>query len=347
MVLQSIRRNPPCPSAKHFVTVPGSSQKMIEKTRRLEVDCVAYDLEDSVITAKKVEARANICNILKEPRPRGIRERAVRVNSIASGVAEVDLGEVVRFALSPLSVRADQLQLKNSCPDTLIVPKVNSGSDLAFVTDMMKYHQPLRHKSSTAADSHGPPIQILALIESAKAISNLSSICKATPYLVGLIFGAEDFALDLSLTRTPSLREFLYARSAIVTECRAHELPSAIDLVCPSYKGPVAQKKLEEECVRAKQLGFNGKQCIHPLQIDSTQKAFAPGDKELAWAVRISIAGKNADAQGQGAWTLDGKMIDAPVMGKARSLLDRAQACGMDVETVYDKRQGLMNVESG
>ncbi|MCJ1463301.1 hypothetical protein MMC07_001907 [Pseudocyphellaria aurata] len=307
---------------------------MIEKTRGLKVDCIAYDLEDSVTASRKVEARANICDILNEPRPNGVGERAVRINSVGSGLAEDDLNEV----------------LTNSFPDALVVPKVNSGSDLVFVTDMVKHHRSVRDKvkhhpnlsrtSTLAANSQSSPIQILALIESAKAVSNLSSICKATSFLAGLIFAAEDFALDLSLTRTPSLSEFLYARSAIVTECRAHELPSVIDLVCTSYKGSEGMTTLEQECIGGKNLGFNGKQCIHPGQVNITQRAFAPSDEQLTWAVRISIAGRKADVQGRGAWTLDGKMIDAPVMGKAKSLLDRAQACGMDVEAATQKWQG-------
>lgn len=316
---------------------------MIEKSRGLSVDCIAYDLEDSVTAAQKAEARANICVSLNGPRPRAVGERAVRINSIASGLAEDDLNEVVGGFRSSGSVHHEMLinlQLQNSWPDALVIPKVNSSADLAFVTDMMKHLQPLRHKSTPTADSpRAAPIRILALIESAKAVSNLASICKATPYLAGLIFAAEDFALDLSLTRTPSLSEFLYARSAIVTECRAHELPSVIDLVCTSYKGPEGRKTLEEECIGGKNLGFNGKQCIHPSQVEITQKAFAPSDEELAWAARISIGGRKADSQGRGAWTLDGKMIDAPVMGKARSLLQRAQACGMDVEAATQKWQ--------
>lgn len=313
---------------------------MIEKSRGLSVDCIAYDLEDSVTAAQKAEARANICDLLNEPRPHGVGERAVRINSIASGLAEDDLNQVVRVSLlRSVITKTNPFQLKSSCPDTLVIPKVNSGVDLAFVTDMMKYLQPLKHNSTPTADSPSSPVRILALIESAKAVSNLASICKATPYLAGLIFAAEDFALDLSLTRTPSLSEFLYARSAIVTESRAHELPSVIDLVCTSYKGPEGRKTLVEECIGGKNLGFNGKQCIHPAQVEIAQKAFAPSDEELAWAARISIGGSKADSQGRGAWTLDGKMIDAPVMGKARSLLQRAQACGMDVEAATQRWQ--------
>lgn len=197
---------------------------------------------------------------------------------------------------------------------------------------MMKHHQPLRHKSTSDVDAQSPPIQILALIESAKAISNLSSICKASPYLVGLIFAAEDFALDLSLTRTPSLFEFLYARSAIVTECRVNQLPSVIDLVCARYKGSNGLQSLQTECIGGRNLGFNGKQCIHPNQVATAQNAFTPYNKEIEWASKVLIAASKAGFEGRGAFTVDGKMIDAPLVGKAKIILERAEASGVDVE---------------
>ena len=176
------------------------------------------------------------------------------------------------------------------------------------------------------------------MIESAKALSSLSEICStATSQLDGLIFAAEDFALDLSLTRTPSLTEFLYARSAIATACRAHNLSSTIDLVCTSYKGEEGMKTMEEECLGGKSLGFNGKQCIHPDQVPIAQNAFAPSEDEATWAVRIIIADTKAGKQGRGAWTLDGKMIDAPVVGKAKSLVSRAEACGIDVNALRQR----------
>jgi len=166
---------------------------------------------------------------------------------------------------------------------------------------------------------------------------NLSEICKASPYLSGLIFAAEDFALDLSITRTPSLSEFLYARSAIVTACKAHSLPSAIDLVCTSYKGEEGLTTLEEECQGGKNLGFNGKQCIHPTQVEVAQRVFSPSEQELTWAVRIVTADEKADKQGRGAWTLDGKMIDVPVVGKARAIVKKAELCGINVEEIQRK----------
>lgn len=218
-----------------------------------------------------------------------------------------------------------------------MIPKVNTGSDLKWAVDFINH----KHIFQRPEESAPRQIKILALIESAKAISNLREICETAPsQLDGLIFAAEDFALDLSLTRTPSLTEFLYARSAIATACRAHELPSTIDLVCTSYRGEHGRRTMEEECVGGKGLGFNGKQCIHPHQVSIAQEAFAPSQEEVTWAVRVTIADAKADKQGKGAWTLDGKMIDVPVARKAKGLVAKAVACGIDVDTVRKEWQG-------
>lgn len=214
-----------------------------------------------------------------------------------------------------------------------MVPKVNSASDLHFVTDVLRHVQPDRHPSSLSTSQSSSPIKIIALIESAKSLVNLSSICTASPYLHGLIFAAEDFALDLSLTRSPSLTEMLFARSSIVTAARAHGIPSAIDLVCTAYKGEQGLKALEEECLGGKGLGFNGKQCIHPSQVEVVQKAYSPGEEEIEWAVRIGIADEKAVQMGKGAWGMDGKMIDMPVIGKASAVVKRAEDCALG-ETV-------------
>lgn len=222
-----------------------------------------------------------------------------------------------------------------------MIPKVNSASDLHFVTDVIRHTLPDRHPADPSASSKGskPPLNLIALIESAKGLSDLNSICKASPYLQGLVFAAEDFALDLSITRTLSLTEFLYARSAIVTACRAHNLPSAIDLVCTQFRGEEGQKTLEDECENGKRLGFNGKQLIHPSQVEVTQKVYSPSESEVNWAVRVVIADEKADKQGRGAWTLDGKMIDVPVVGKAKAIVAKAEACGFSVEELREKHK--------
>ena len=221
--------------------------------------------------------------------------------------------------------------------DTLVIPKVESASDLEFVTDMLHYKLPSRHSKNNIPSARKSPIQLLALIESAKSLSNLSSICAASPYLSGLIFAAEDFALDLSIERTTNLAEFSYARSAIVTACRANDLPSVIDLVCTHVRGNEGRQILTEECVDGKRQGFNGKQCIHPSQIDVVQRIFTPNAREIEWAVRIMVADLKAAQQGRGAWTMDGKMIDKPVTGKACSIVRKAEACGVDIQTIKDQ----------
>jgi citrate lyase subunit beta-like protein len=232
-------------------------------------------------------------------------------------------------------------QLQSPNLTTLVVPKVNSASDLTFINDVITHTL-----GETASASSRPPLSILALVESAKSLTNLNEICKATPLLQGLVFAAEDFALDLSLTRTPTLTEFLFARSAIATAARAHDLPSTIDLVCTAYRsdkpggggGPPAI--LEEESRNGKRLGFNGKQCIHPTQVETVQRVFSPEDKEVEWAVRVVIADEKAAASGRGAWTLDGKMIDVPVAEKAKAVVRRAEACGLDVTSLQDRWKG-------
>lgn len=288
---------------------------MLAKSLAISSDNVTYDLEDSVTPTLKANAReqlrSHLATIGAEKRAFG--ELAVRINAVST-----------THALDDLSCLAASPNL-----DAVVVPKVDSAADLTFVADVLRHTAPERHQASSKN-----PIKIIALIESAKAIMDLGEICKATPQLSGLIFAAEDFALDLSLTRTPSLREFLYARSAIVTAARAAGLPSSIDLVCTSFRGESGLKTLAEECEDGKALGFNGKQCIHPSQLDIVQRIFSPSQHELDWAARILVANEKAVQQGRGAWTLDGKMIDAPVIGKAAAIAERARKCNVEVDRV-------------
>ncbi|KAI0600170.1 beta subunit of citrate lyase [Biscogniauxia sp. FL1348] len=333
--------------------VPASSPRMLSKSLGLVSDNITYDLEDSVTPGAKASARAALRAHLESlsggARPAGVGELAVRINAVTTAHALADLSAV---AASPRL-------------DAVVVPKVERAGDLKFVAQALRHLAPERHRhrprhhrrlllpdGEPSPDGGGgsdpaleppPPIKLLALIESARAVTDLRSICAAAPgQLSGLIFAAEDFALDLSLARTPSLREFLYARSAIVTAARAARLPSTIDLVCTSYRGggdgdDEALARLEDECRDGRGLGFNGKQCIHPSQVDTVQRLFAPGEAEVEWAVRVVVADGKAARAGRGAWTLDGHMIDAPVVGKAKATIEKARACGMDVEALRER----------
>lgn len=249
---------------------------------------------------------------LDAPKPSSIGERAVRINSVGSGLALGDLEEV----------------LKSPNLTTLILTKVNSASDMTFVSDVISHTRP----------KDAAPVSVLALIESARSLQDLGAITKAAPSLLsGLIFAAEDFALDLSLTRTPSLSEFLFARSAIVTAARAANLPSTIDLVCTAFKSEADQESLLEESRNGKRMGFNGKQCIHPGQVSTVQRVFSPEQEEVEWAVRIVISQRKAEERGRGAWALDGKMIDKPVEGKAHAVVEKAARCGINTQALMER----------
>jgi citrate lyase subunit beta-like protein len=114
----------------------------------------------------------------------------------------------------------------------------------------------------------------------------------------------------------------------VVTAGVAAKIPSLIDLVHTQYGNAEA---LRGEALDGKGLGFNGKQVIHPSQIKPVQEVFSPSGEEITWAVRIVIAAEKADAMGKGSWGLDGTMIDAPVIGKAHAIIERARLCVIDI----------------
>ncbi|KAI5786338.1 citrate lyase subunit beta [Peziza echinospora] len=305
--------------------VPGSNARMLEKSKALKVDCISYDLEDSVTPALKSLARENIRKLLLTPRPEGVRERAVRINSVGSGLAEEDLRVVLQAGGSV---------------DTIVVPKVEGPGDIKFISDILTHHESLLLTTPSSK-----PIQILALIESARSLLSLPKICSphhtSSTRLSGLIFAAEDYALDLNLTRTPSLLEMLYARQSLVTAAAAHKL-SAIDLVCTDYKDTGEGGPLARECRDGVGMGFTGKQVIHPSQVAVCEELFRPAWERVVWAVRVVVASEVAEREGRGAWTLDGRMIDAPVVGIARLVVKNAELAGMDTQSLREKYRDVV-----
>lgn len=202
----------------------------------------------------------------------------------------------------------------------------------------------IRHVTPQADESPSSPprqpLQIIALVESALGLSNIHSICRTGHVLglSGLAFAAEDFAADLSLSHLPDRRELLFARSSLVTAARAHSIPSIVDMVSTSVRSDSQGKTdLFNDCVEGRALGFNGKQCIHPSQVSIVQERFSPSDLELEWAVRIEAGDVKSRKEGKGAWKLDGKMVDVPVVKKAERLLQRAVDCGISLESLRNK----------
>ncbi|KAL9564224.1 hypothetical protein ACKAV7_011731 [Fusarium commune] len=181
-------------------------------TQALAVDSVIYDLEDSVAldlkaTARGLVARHLSCNSMSST-SRAPKEVAVRINAVDTALALEDLSKVLK---------------QGKHVDTIVVPKVQGPADLHFVADVVRHfapHRPLKTGSSDAVyDADSRPLNILALIESARGLSDINSICRAAPLtdLSGIAFAAEDFTTELGLSLLPDRRDLLSARSSIVT----------------------------------------------------------------------------------------------------------------------------------
>lgn len=323
---------------------------MLEKSLTLATDNITYDLEDSVTPSQKAAAREALVQHLSaltrsspHVKPHtaspsfAARELGVRINAVSTPHALADLEAIAPFlSVSSQPFTSDRTPAPPAWPpiSALVIPKVSSPSDLRLVADVVASLSRRTVRVPTA-----PPLHLIALIESARAVTDLREICAVSlpadsgTVLSSLVFAAEDFAADLSVRRTPSLREFLYARSAIATHATAYGLPGgAIDLVCTEFRGEEGLRRLREECEDGKGLGFSGKQVIHPSQLETVLRVFGVADDEMEWAARVVVADEKAAAAGRGAWTMDGKMIDAPVVERARRLLAKAEMCGVDVQ---------------
>ncbi len=278
--------------------VPGDQERKIVKATGLAVDSVCLDLEDGVAWPNKAAARALTARLLRE-RTFQAGERLVRIHAPSGpdgGLAAADLDAV-------LPAR----------PDGIVIPKVEAPWQVQWVA----------YRLQQAEEAHGwPPgsVRVLAILETARGLEQRTAIARATPRLDALLFGAEDYTADIGAQRDPSNQEVLYARQAIVATAKAHDL-QAIDIVYIRYKD---LDGLAREAQEAARWGFDGKQVIHPAQVPVVQAAFTPSDDEIAAAQRVLDAYTRAQAQGLGVISLDGKMIDMPMVKAARRVLARA-----------------------
>jgi citrate lyase beta subunit len=165
---------------------------------------------------------------------------------------------------------------------------------------------------------------MLVGVETAKGILNLKEIAESDRRLEAIIFGAEDYAASIGATRTRDATEVLYARSAVVTACAANDL-QAIDMVYIDFRDI---EGLRLEAQQGAGLGFNGKQIIHPNQVAPVQEAFTPSAEAIEYAQRVVEAFTSSQKEGRGAFALDGKMIDMPLLKNAQKVLERAKAAG-------------------
>ena len=286
-------------SRRALLYMPGDDRRKIEKATTLCVDCICMDMEDGVAITRKAEARAVIALAMKEL-DFGKSERCIRINSFGSGFEKFDLAAALA-----------------TNPDAIVVPKIESARQVREISE----HVEMYERSSKMEVG---TIRMLVGVETAKGILNLKEIAEAEKRLEAIIFGAEDFAASIGATRTKGGSEVLYARSAVVTACAANEL-QAIDMVYIDFRDVEGLRAEAEEGAR---LGFSGKQIIHPNQVDAVQAAFTPSEDAIEYAQRVVRAFSVSQREGKGAFALDGKMIDMPLLKNAQKVLERAGAAG-------------------
>ncbi len=279
--------------------MPGDDLRKIHKAATLGVDCVCLDIEDGTAFSRKQAARVTIADALRTI-DFGRSERLVRINPIGSGMEAEDLMATI-----------------DGRPDGYVLPKVESAEEVEWLCWRLTGAEQTR---GWAIGS----IHVLAIVETAAGIVNLREIASCDRRVAGLIFGAEDLAGDIGATRTREGWEVFYARSAVVTHAAACDL-QAIDMVYLDFKDV---EGLRRESLEGARMGFSGKQIIHPDQVEPVQAAFTPSDDAIARARQVVEAFEAHQAEGTGAFAVDGKMVDMPIVKAAQRVLEKARAAG-------------------
>ncbi len=293
--------------------VPASSWKMIEKAASSQADAVCIDLEDAVAPAEKAASRANVIRAFKEL-DFGSRLRIYRINGLDTYFAYRDIIEVVEEV-------GDKI-------DLIVVPKVNRPEDVYVVETLLTQIEEYKQFSNR--------IGIEAQIETALGCVNVREIAASSSRLEALVYGSGDYAASVQMPMD-SIGEFdendklypghrwHYIMHAIVTAARAYN-KRVLDGPFAGIKDP---EGLVESCRIGRAMGFDGKWCIHPSQIETTNKVFSPPEKDVKWAQTVVQEYEKAVVEGRGAISVNGKMVDAANLRMARSIIEKAKLAGL------------------
>lgn len=277
---------------RSILFAPADKPAMLRKSLDAGADAVIWDLEDAVAPSGKDAARAAIGEALSALSGPHV-PIVVRINALGANTLTDDLERVVTAGLH-----------------AVLLPKVESASEIE------RLDRELTRRERAAGLAEGA-IGIHCLIESCLGILNAHAVASASRRVQALCFGAEDFTLDLGVPRTRDGVESAHARAAMALAAGAAKV-LAIDTV---YADLADSDGLVQECRAARGLGFSGKMAVHPKQIETINREFSPSAAELAYAERVVQAFARAEAEGVGVITIDGKMIDAPVVARARLIL--------------------------
>lgn len=280
--------------------IPGTNPGMLANADVFGADSIILDLEDGVPVTEKDAARILVRNALKSVPYDKKTEITVRLNALSTPFGHDDFSEII--PLSPGAVR---------------LPKCESAEDVLEADALISE---LERKNGVPEGS----VKIITITESAGGGRNLVEIAAASPRVIALNYGAEDYTASLGAERTKEGGELNDIRAKVVVAARIAGI-QALD----SVFGDVNDSEgLYEDALRARRLGFDGKSVIHPRQIAVVHRAFTPSDKEINFAVRVMAAFSDAESRGSGVIALDGRMIDAPVVVRARKTIALAKAAG-------------------
>jgi citrate lyase subunit beta/citryl-CoA lyase len=281
---------------RSLLFVPGNKDNMLVKALGFRPDAFVPDMEDSVPRAEKPNAREVIRSFLPRLAESGVPV-IPRVNALDTEWIEDDLAAMVGPQIFGISVG-----------------KVDMPDDIVTISNLIGE---LEEKAGLPAGK----ITLIPWLESAKAIVHCYDICRASPRIVGVAFGGEDFTHDMGIERLEDESEIAYPRNVLCVAAKAAEV-MALDTPYFRFKDEAG---LRTNSTAARQCGFKGKFAIHPAQIDAINETFSPSEAEIAHARRVVEAFEEAERQGRGSTSLDGKVIDVPVVKRARAVLALAE----------------------
>lgn len=275
--------------------LPSNNPNLMMNGSALEADSLIFDLEDAVAPDQKDAARDLLKSALKYI-DFGRHEIIVRINGLDTPYWKADLRAIMPEKM-----------------DVIMPPKV---CDAAYI------HELDAEMTALEAEFGMEPgkVKILALLETAMGIENAYPIACASKRMIGLFLGAEDLSADLRCARTKGSEEIRYARGKIVSSARA----AGIEVYDTPFTDVRDLEGLEADAKFAKGLGFSGKACISPAHLGIVNRVFSPTEKDIQYALEVFAAIEEAKRQGKGAISLRGKMIDAPIVARARLVLEAA-----------------------
>ncbi len=287
--------------------LPGNAPKMMINGNYLGSDAVIFDLEDAVAPDQKDAARVLVRNILRDLDFSKV-ETIVRINSIDTAYWQLDLDNILPCK-----------------PDIIMLPKSSCAHDIEIVDDYISaLEEKLGYEKNT--------VKLLPLIETAMGVENAYAIASARSRVTALFLGAEDLTADLRCKRTSAGAEIDYARHRLVNAARA----AGVDVYDTPFTDVNDDEGIRKDAEYAKGLGFTGKASISPRHIDAINEVFSPSLADIRYAYEVMDAIALAKEQGKGAIALRGKMIDAPIVTRAKQTIEAANALGIRKEDVVE-----------